>query len=59
MRRVFLRQLVVYGLQIGFCLMLVLARGEQTKDTLMRGVGMRFAIGACSALFFRLMLAEY
>jgi hypothetical protein len=37
-------QLVVYALQVGFCLLLVLARSEQMKDTLIRGVGMRFAI---------------
>ncbi|CED84874.1 hypothetical protein [Phaffia rhodozyma] len=35
---------VVYALQIGFCLMLVLARSAETKDVLMRGVGMRFSI---------------
>lgn len=37
--------LVLYALQIGFCLVLVVARKEETKSTLVHGVGLRFAIG--------------
>jgi hypothetical protein len=36
--------ILLYILQIGFCLVLVLARKEETKATLTHGVGMRFAI---------------
>lgn len=35
---------VVYFLQIGFCLVLICARSEASKATLIHGVGMRFAI---------------
>lgn len=35
---------VVYFLQIGFCLVLICARSDATKATLIHGVGMRYAI---------------
>ncbi|RSH95706.1 hypothetical protein EHS25_000798 [Saitozyma podzolica] len=35
---------VLYVLQVGFCLTLLLARKQVTKDTLIHGVGLRFAI---------------
>ncbi|RSH83643.1 hypothetical protein EHS25_005547 [Saitozyma podzolica] len=35
---------VLYVLQVGFCLTLLLVRQQVTKDTLIHGVGLRFAI---------------
>lgn len=35
---------VLYILQIGFCLLLVMARKDETKKLLTHGVGLRFAI---------------
>ena len=36
--------LCIYALQIGLCLILVVARSDETKDTLIRGLGIRFSI---------------
>ncbi|GHJ90411.1 hypothetical protein NliqN6_6813 [Naganishia liquefaciens] len=36
--------ILLYSLQIGLCLILVLARKDETKATLVHGVGLRFAI---------------
>ena len=36
--------MVLYVLQIGYCLTLVTARKDVTKETLVYGVGLRFAI---------------
>ncbi|OWT41607.1 hypothetical protein J008_00882 [Cryptococcus neoformans] len=49
---------VLFGLQIGFCLVLLLARKEATKEMLVHGVGLRFAVAnwlqAAWAVFFTL-----
>ncbi|WVQ98414.1 hypothetical protein IAU59_005537 [Kwoniella sp. CBS 9459] len=49
---------VLYVLQVGFCLVLLLVRKEVTKETLVHGVGLRFAIAnwlqAAWAVFFTL-----
>ncbi|KAK4685929.1 hypothetical protein P7C73_g4206, partial [Tremellales sp. Uapishka_1] len=34
----------LYSVQVGFCLTLLLVRKEETKETLVNGVGLRFAI---------------
>ncbi|KAK8870052.1 hypothetical protein IAR55_000622 [Kwoniella newhampshirensis] len=49
---------LLYVLQVGFCLVLLLARKEATKEMLIHGVGLRFAIAnwlqAAWAVFFTL-----
>ncbi|WRT66802.1 uncharacterized protein IL334_003765 [Kwoniella shivajii] len=49
---------VLYLLQVGFCLVLLLVRKDVTKETLINGVGLRFAISnwlqAIWAVFFTL-----
>ncbi|KAL7415651.1 hypothetical protein BDY24DRAFT_266155 [Mrakia frigida] len=53
--------LVVYALQIGLCLILIMARSEETKDTLIRGIGIRFSIAnwlmAGWAVFFTMQFS--
>ncbi|ODN99320.1 hypothetical protein I350_07487 [Cryptococcus amylolentus CBS 6273] len=49
---------LLFSLQIGFCLVLLLARKDVTKQTLVHGVGLRFALAnwlqAAWAVFFTL-----
>ncbi|WWC69795.1 uncharacterized protein I206_103738 [Kwoniella pini CBS 10737] len=49
---------ILYILQVGFCLVLLLVRKDVTKETLIYGVGLRFAISnwlqAAWAVFFTL-----